>query len=189
MQRAMLLFIAIMVTVLLPAATKEPQTYRNEEFGITLPVPEGTVLCPTPKGEHDHGAAILLGTNGGKACSDLAHGRRIDIFAGPNASYVTKELRDYLKWECTYGVKSPCLPAPGNLEIAGLPSMAGRMNHPDGWIDIVVVTQAGKPDPAFDASVPSLNYDLSLHTTSAHLKDDLPIFREVLKTIKLSPTP
>ncbi|MFZ0519725.1 MAG: hypothetical protein WAL95_01800 [Candidatus Acidiferrales bacterium] len=66
-------------------------------------------------------------------------------------------------------------------------SKAGRVNRADGWIDIFVVTQAGKPDPQFDASVPSVSYDLSLHTTGRHLDEDLRTFREVLSTVKLSP--
>jgi hypothetical protein len=190
MQRAMLTVATVMVVVLLSAATKEPQVYRNEEFGIMLPVPYGALLCPTPDDEHDHGPTVLLGTNVVKknACSDMAHSRSIDIFAGYNAADATKKLQDYFKSECTTEtVKTRCRPAPSNLQIDRLPSMSGRMNLSDGWIDIIVVTQAGKPDPDFDASVPSVNYDLRLHTTTKHLKDDLPIFRKVLETVKLSP--
>ena len=66
-------------------------------------------------------------------------------------------------------------------------TMAGRVNHPDGWIDVVVVTQAGEPDPSWDAAAPSMNYQLTLHTTSAHFTEDLGRFREMLQTVKLSP--
>lgn len=66
----------------------------------------------------------------------------------------------------------------------------GREGEPfDGWIDIFVVTQAGEPDPDFDASVPSVNYDLSLHTKPNHLDADLRVFRTVLQMIRLSSPP
>lgn len=61
------------------------------------------------------------------------------------------------------------------------------MNRTDGWIDIIVVTQAGKADPNWDATAPSVNYDLSLHTTGRYLNKDLRTFRAVLNTVRLSP--
>ena len=78
-------------------------------------------------------------------------------------------------------------PAPGAWRIAGLPTKAGETTHPDGSIDIDVVTLAGKPDPAFDPTVPSINYTLSLHTGPKTLTEDLQIFRAVLRTIRISP--
>jgi hypothetical protein len=64
---------------------------------------------------------------------------------------------------------------------------AGKVDRSDGWIDIIVVTQAGKPDPDFDPHVPSVNYDLTLHAKSRYLEEDLRIFRVVLSTVRLSP--
>jgi hypothetical protein len=66
---------------------------------------------------------------------------------------------------------------------------AGRVNRSDGWIDVIVVTQAGKPDPAFDPSVPSVNYDLTLHTNPRYFEEDLRIFRTILSTVRLAPPP
>jgi hypothetical protein len=67
-------------------------------------------------------------------------------------------------------------------------TQAARVNRPDGWIDVIVVSQAGKPDRAFDPSVPSINYDVGLHTTPQYLDEDLRIFRAVLNTVRLSPS-
>ncbi|HYW67625.1 MAG TPA: hypothetical protein VFB10_13035 [Candidatus Dormibacteraeota bacterium] len=184
----------IRVAALLATATASifarsvgPEVYRNEEFGITAPVPEGALLCPTPQNEHDHGPLFLLGTRDSKRCQDVERQRAIDVFASYNAIQATKTLDKFLRSECRNTFKAECRPAPSGLQVNGLPSKAARVSCPDGWIDIFVVTQAGKPAPDFDASVPSVNYDLSLHTTPGHLKEDLPIFRAVLATIQLSP--
>jgi hypothetical protein len=177
----------VMVTTLMNAAGDKPQIYRNEEFGITLTMPEGVLLCPTPDDEHDHGPLTLLGTADAKHCQDAEHRRNIDIFASFNAIEETKTLDNFLKSQCTGVFKGGCLPAPPRLSVNGLRSAAARVNHANGWIDILVVTQAGKPDPLFDGSVPSINYDLSLHTRPEHLKEDLRVFRTVLETIRFSP--
>jgi hypothetical protein len=73
------------------------------------------------------------------------------------------------------------------LSVNGLPSEAARINHSNGSIEIIVVTQAGKPNPDVDASVPSLNYDIRFYTDASHLDADLAVFRAVLKAVKLDP--
>jgi len=177
----------VVVAVVLSAATYEPQTYRNEEFGITLPVPEGVLLCPHPEDEHDHGPVMVLDRSEAKGCSDAEGGRIIEVFASFNAAQATKTLRKLLQSDCSDISKGKCNSAPPHMTLKGLPSMAARVNRADGWIDIFVVAQAGKPDPAFDASVPSVNYELWLHTKRDQLEKDLRIFRSVLATIRLSP--
>lgn len=184
------IFVAMAVTVLaalLHAATYEPQTYRNEEFGITLPVPEGVLLCAHRDEEHDHGPVMVLDRSEAKGCNDKEGGRIIGVFASFNAAQATKTLRKLLQADCSDISKGKCNSAPSHMTLKGLPSMAARVNRADGWIDIFVVAQAGKPDPAFDASVPSVNYELWLHTRPAQLEKDLRIFRSVLATIRLSP--
>jgi hypothetical protein len=53
---------------------------------------------------------------------------------------------------------------------------------------MIVVTQAGKPAPDFDASVPSINYSIVLLTTKKHLEEDMRSYRLILKTIRISPS-
>ena len=181
---------AIAVAALLSAPATKPEIYRNPEFGIVLPAPAGALLCATPQDEHDHGPVFLLGTTDATSChDDIEHHRYVDVFASYNVSDDTKKLHEFLKWECAHVAKGPCRPAPGGLCVPGLPSAAARVNRSDGWIEIIVVTQAGTPDPDFDPSVPFINYDLSLHTTPDHFEDDLRVFRIELQTIRLSPPP
>lgn len=132
---------------------------------------------------------FLLGTPDATSCrDDIERSRYIDVFVSYQTDD-TKRLRDFLRSECVGVARAPCGPAPDGLHVAGLRSEAARVNRSDGWIDIFVVTQAGEPDPDFDASVPSVNYDLSLHTKPNHLDADLRVFRTVLQMIRLSSPP
>jgi hypothetical protein len=182
--RALAFLIALLS---LSAAAAGPQFYRNGEFGITVPVPKGTLLCLFPGDQHDHGPVFLIGNADENACYDMRHNRYVVIFASYNAVEETKKLGDFLKEQCTGIGGGPCRPAPNGLRITGMATKAARVNRSDGWIDIIVVTQAGKPDPAFDPSVPSINYDVGLHTSAPYLEEDLRIFRAVLSTVRLSP--
>ena len=179
--------ITVLTLTLLGAATTNSEIYRNEEFGITLPIPKGALRCPIPEDEHDHGPVFLLETADTKGCRDAQHSRYIDVFAGYNATDETKTLQGFLKWECANFAKQLCRPAPRGLHVTGLPSAAAQVNRSDGWIDIIVLTQAGKPDPDFDPSAPLINYNLTLQTRARYLDRDLRTFRAILRTIRLSP--
>lgn len=173
--------------LLLSGGIGRQQVYRNDEFGIPVPIPEGAQLCSIPEDEHDHGPFFVLGNAEPAACNDKPDGRYIAVFAGYNAVDDTKRLSDFLRWECVEIGGGHCSAAADGLRIAGMKTMAGRVNRNDGWMEVCVVTQAGKADPNFDASVPSINYDLRLHTTGSHLDQDLRTFRAILKTVELSP--
>ena len=173
----------LIVASLSAAPNPQSQIYRNQEFGIAVPVPNGALLCAYP-GKHDHGPTFLLGLAAAERCRDIQRDRYVTIFASYNAADVTKKLHDFLKWEC----ETPCGRPPGSLLIAGLPTEAARVSRPGGWLDVVVVTQAGKPDPALDPSAALINYDLRLHTQTRYLDEDLQTFRAVLRTVRLSPT-
>ena len=181
------LLIFSVAVALLVTATVRAEVYRNQEFGITITVPEGAVLCPVPKEQHDHGPLFLLGTSHLGGCTDSERNRLIVVFAGYNAADVTKKLHDFMKWQCINIAEDMCGVAPSDLRITGLPSEAARVDRPNRWIDIIVVTQAGTPDPSFDSSVPSINYTLRLHTRAEYLEEDLYTFRIILNTIRLSP--
>ena len=188
MTHAMVTVICFSMTSILLNINMSQEIARNSEYGITLPVPDGTLYCPPSKNVHSHGPVLLLGSRDLKNCSPLdENSRYIGVFASGNAVIRTKTLSGFLKYWACNNDQNPCIAAPKDLNIRGMPSMAARVNRSNGWIDISVVTQAGKPDPAFDATVPSINYYLGLHTNPEHLEEDLRIFRVVLQTIKISP--
>jgi hypothetical protein len=178
------------------AAAQQNQTYRNREFGIVLPIPTGTLPCIPPfyRGNGiDHGPQIMLGTNDPSLCSKSSGKRYMDVFASYTTTDEEKSLDTYLRSPCAdlppieNDPSAVCGPAPADLGVNGLPSRAARINHSNGWIELIVVTQAGRPDPDFDPSVPSISYEFGLYTDASHLEEDLAVFCAMLKTIKLAP--
>ncbi len=174
-------------------AAQNKAVYRNKEFGIFLTAPKGALLCHIHGNGIDHGPSLLLGTQDSRLCGQYSGRRWIGIFGGCNCAEESKTLHTFLKSECEYDLHNVtdhngvCSSAPTDLSVNGLPSEAVRIGFPSGLIEIIVVTQAGKPDPDFDASVPSVNYSLSLYTDVSHLDEDLAVFRAVLSTVKLAP--
>jgi hypothetical protein len=180
----------LLVPVLLIAASCKAKVYRTEEFGIELPIPKGVLSCPNPPGVHDHGPVLLLGSVRRNSCTNFSDNERIryiEVFAEYNVAQDTLYLQDFLKRQCTGITKKPCGKPPYGLELPGLTSLAGRVDHPDGWTDIIVVTEAGKPAPDVDPTVPSMHYTITLLTARKHFQRDLAVFRKVLKTIRINP--
>lgn len=174
----------LVVEALFGQATSVRRVYRNAEFRVDLRVPQEAFLCSSPKGEHDHGFFIILGNATAKDCPDYAHHRSVGLFAFYNALDETKHLAGLLKMGCDT-TEGQCEPAPSGLGMPGLASAAGQVKHSDGWIDLIVVTQAGEPSP-MEPAEPSINYIFDLHTRSEHLEEDLKVFRKILQTVKLA---
>jgi hypothetical protein len=177
--------------ILCVAAAGSPRrpVYRNVDYGITLSVPDLAQMCPVPSSDTTHhGVDLLLGTKDISLCRSSWKGRWIAIWAQYNAAEDTRTLDSFLQWQCQYEAKGPCQAPPAGLRINGLPSEAARVDHPDGSIEILVVTQAGKPDPGFDSTVPANNYELSLRTNPHSFDEDMAVFREVLSGITISPS-
>lgn len=143
------------------------------------PMPYFASLLPT-RGI-DHGPQMLLGTRDATLCRKWSGKRYVEVFASHNVADDTKLLHDLLESSCQDEVKKACSDAPAGLHIPRMKTDAGRLDHPEGSVRIIVVTQAGKPDPDFDASVPSINYTLTLNTDQSHLDEDLTPFRAMLK--------
>lgn len=188
--RTNILALAVLTAIVAVAGGPKPRIYRNEEFGITAPIPKEALPCFAPADEHDHGPALLLGTTDPKQCDDsdkIESNRYVGIFAFFNALEDIERLPDFRRWDCAVVASRPCGRAPEGLRVEGLRSASAEVIEPRGWIDVIVVTQAGKPDPRYDPKVPTVNYDLRLHTKAAFLNEDLRVFREVLRTIRLAP--
>jgi hypothetical protein len=166
----------------------QAKVYRNRDFGIVVPIPhEPYVFSPRKMTGIDHGRQFFFKPTSVEDCGKGLCERYIDVFASYNSSEDTKKLHDFLEEQCTGIANGPCLPAPEDLKISRLSSEAARVNHADGKIEIIVVTQAGKPDPGFDATVPRVNYSFSLKTSAEHLDEDLRMYRAILKTIRIYP--
>lgn len=189
MRRARTLVTLLVIGFPLGAASQRAP-YRNQEYGIVLPMPPGTLLCMPPVYQGngaDHGPQILLGTPDASLCSKSSGKRYVNVFASHNASDETKTVHALLESTCEYETKKECSSAPANLQFRGRRSEAGRLDRSDGLIEILVATQAGKPAPDFDPSAPSINCEMFLNTDVQHLDEDLAVFRTLLKTIRIAP--
>jgi len=170
------------------ALIAQANVYRNRDFGIVVPIPHGLYLfSPHRMTGIDHGRQFFFKPTTVEDCGKGLCDRYIDVFASYNAAENTKRLHDFLKEQCAEVANGPRLQAPEDLKVSGLPSEAARVNHADGKVEFIVVAQAGKPDPDFDASVPLFNYSISLMTSAQYLDEDLRMFRTILKTIRISP--
>ena len=192
MMRFSRVLISLVVLCSVASAASRTSVYRNRDYCIFLHIPPGAWLCPYLEGS-DHGPAMLLGSEDSINCrSDLRQKRWMIIFGEYNNG---EDLHTFLNRLCAYisfhsnDPSAVCSSAPADLSVKGLLGEAARINHSNGTIEIIVVTQAGKPDPDFDASVPSYNYDMGLYTDASHLDADLAVFRAVLKAVKLDPPP
>ena len=120
-----------------------------------------------------------------KDCHEDAHHRSVWLFALFNALDDTKQLAGLLRMGCdTAG--GQCQPGPADMQITHLATATGRVNLPDGWIIVIVATQAGVPD-VLAPKEPTVNYVFSVCTRPEHLDQDLKVFRTILQTVTLSP--
>jgi len=180
----------VALVILCTAAATEPGTsvYRNKEYGILLHVPSGAWICSVPYSGANHGVALLLGTKDERLCKQSSGKRWVSVFASYNVSDETKTLHQNLEWHCkNNSAGGVCGQAPVGLSVHGLRSETARLDYADGSMEVYVVTQAGKPDPDFDPSVPSINYNVSLHTNAQNYDADLEVFRAVLNNLKIAP--
>jgi hypothetical protein len=182
--------IGLLTFLSVAGAASQRSIYRNQQYGISLPVPAGALLCKPLAYEgsgSDHGAQMLLGTDDATLCSKSSGKRYMDIWASYIVAGQEETLRGDLESTCESELHRACSPAPAGLHINGMKTEGGRLDRPDGSVEIILIAHAGKPAPDFDASVPSMTYSLSLITDTHHLDQDLKAFRAMLKAIKIAP--
>jgi hypothetical protein len=183
--------VPLFILSILPiAVAAQSKVYRNREFGFVVPIPHGLYLfSPHQMTGIDHGRQFFFKPTRFEDCGQGACDRYITIDAEYNVIQDTIKLHDFLEHECTVFGGVECLRPPPDLQIKGLKSESARVKLPNGKVEILVVTQAGKHDPRFpdEGSVPAINYSIYLLTSEEHLEEDLRFFRIILKTIRISP--
>ena len=178
----------IILSTLPLTVAAQTNVYRNRQFGYEVPIPRGLYLfSPHEMNGVDHSRQLFFKPTRVEDCNNGGCDRYIEFSAYYNATEDTAKLHDLLNHECTVFGGKECLQPPGDLKIEGLKSESARVILPDGRIEFLVVTQAGKPAPDFDATVPSINYSVVLLTTKEHLEEDMRFFLIILKTIRISP--
>lgn len=187
MQLTRVIPLLVLMALLIPS-NAQTKVYRNRQFGMVIPIPHGLYLFrPHEMTGVDHGRQFFFKPTSIEDCNNGGCDRYIEVDAYYNTIDETAKLHDFLEHECTVFGGVECLQPPEDLKVKGLASESARIKLPNGRVEILVVTQAGKPAPDFDASVPSINYSICLLTSEEHLDADLRFFRTILKTIRISP--
>jgi hypothetical protein len=188
LMRLMRLTVLLVLIVLPDSFLAQTRAYRNREFGFVVPIPDGLYLfSPHEMNGIDHGRQFFFKPTSIEECNKGGCDRYIAVDAFYNTVTDTARLHDYLEHACTVFGGVECLQPPPDLRIRGLKSESARVKLPNGRVELLVVTQAGKPAPDFDASVPSINYSICLLTSEEHLEADLVFFGTILSTIRISP--
>jgi hypothetical protein len=166
----------------------QSNVYRNHQFGYEVPIPTGLYLfSPHEMNGVDHGRQLFFKPTKVEDCNHGRCDRYIEFDAYYNVSDKTLKLHDFFENECTVFGGKKCLPPPDDLKIEGLPCESAKVNLPDGRIEFLVVTQAGKPIPNYNPTVPSINYSVILLTTKEHMDEDMKFYRLILETIRIAP--
>jgi len=171
--------VAATLSILLSQGPSAAKTYRNREFGIVLTAPTSLQVCAHEEASHQHGFNILLDRNLSN-CDDPLHHRVISLFAFYNVTTDTATLDELLQWTCKEVLNAPCIRPPRGLRFREHASAAGEVRFSNGLVSITVVTQNNTmPTP--------LNYVATLTTDGAHTAQDLRVFSEVLRGIRIVP--
>ena len=172
----------------------QAEIYRNPEFGLTAPMPKNLANCNGVFDEHDHGFVFFLDPHDTKSCDDLTTSirhRAISSFASFNATDDTKTLKLFRQSTCDGSVEfghGRCGSAPKGLRMGAISVVTLQVEYPDGWIDIMVMAQAGRwPRQSRKDPTLAVNYTVTLRTDPTHLKGDLRRFKTTLAEIRLFP--
>lgn len=155
---------AAAAALLLAAAGQEQETFANDDLGLAISFPAGSVTC-RDDARRDRVAMYLDG--GLEGCAELDQRPHIEIRASENADRFAS-AQQVVAELCGPEGKN----APPDLAFGARRSASCRSDSPDSsWVDVFVVTQAD------GQAVAKLNYQAQLHTTLERLRDDLAAFR------------
>lgn len=177
------------VAMVWPSST-EARTKRNARFGFEFTYPDGFSLCPPGA---DGAAEVVALDSGDPVCRHretqpvMGVGANFNALFERNAQESAASLcRDILEHDKTVRQgEAPALP-----RLGGLPSAVCRTDAENGWIDIIVIAMSRqRQNPptgisAEEAKTPNMTYDAWLHTNADRLQHDLPLFRDMLKSIR-----
>lgn len=178
--------------VVTSCAASEVNRVANSEYKFSVSFQTADPVCTAMSGDHPHGFFVRLdpGSIGCDSPTIDPEISAISIYAYGNSTFEQTPEEE---------VNGLCRNADGsdgkvakdslrNLAFSGRPSAACENAQADGSIDIYVVTQAGswsKEGESSGPNAPYVNYTAALHTTPKHLARDLPLFRLVVKGVRI----
>jgi hypothetical protein len=156
-------------------------SYRNDAYGIASPISADKPVCLPGESPSDHGFTTLLAGT----LADCGQGGNgpppyVEVFFVGNVLN-DKASEAALRRDCHYynavlrRLRKP-------ITRAGLRSASGECDQLNGWIDITWATQRrGAPG---DSSLSFENIFVTLHTTRARLRHDLPFVKQQVDTLQ-----
>lgn len=178
MTRAVL--IALGITFLVPSASAWADTYTNDFYGYSVPIPQGLSLCPFGDPEslvNNHGAAILL--EGGP--EDCGKSRAT---VGMMAFWDVLEdmpAEDVIKRSCETP-KGGSKIVNRRFKIAKLRSVTCERRFPDGSLEIRVAAVSTTRD---QEGFPTETYTVSLDTDPLREAEDIAAFKKILQSFRI----
>jgi hypothetical protein len=156
-------------------------------------VPDALTGCFPSTGEaDDHGFTALLDHRPAGDCQSPAR-RRMEVSAYGNVIYVMSTLAKARAQNCAYYRAARCVPGPPRLGVHGWPTLSSLMlgakggdrsrTLPKGAIVVTVYAETGASPR--DIGPEGTLYEFALQTDRAHYRQDLAIFRRMLKTVRL----
>ena len=183
---------ATLLGVVFSCAASETHRFTNLEYRFSASFPDGNTVCTAMSGDHPHGFFVRFDSSSLGCSSPTVDPAisAISVYAYSNATF-EQTAEEEVNGLCQNGSgrdEKIAKDSVTNLAFSGRPSAACEITRADGSIDIYVVTQAGKwPQEGGSAgpNAPYVNYTASLHTTPKQLARDLPVFRLVLKSVRI----
>lgn len=160
-----------------------PPTVVNSEFKFSASVPATMISCEAASGSHPHSFTILL-SPGRQGCSSSTPQPYVGLFGDYYIAY-DRASAQALNLLCPRSQDA----VPGELQNLGFPGHASavcRRDHRNGWVDVLVIAQAGSWPDKGNSDVPHINYTAQLHTSLARLTGDLDAFKKILATMNIS---
>ena len=176
------------VSVSSSSASDAPRV-RNQEYRFSVEFPVGVRICTAISGEQPHGFFVRLNANQSECVSadKTSIVSVISVSAYSNATF-KKSPEAEIAGLCRQSSADDEIDAMKGLSFVGRRSARCQVQHPDGSIDIYVVTQAGQWPGAHESqelNAPYINYTASLHTTQSRMSEDLKVLRKVLNSVHI----
>jgi len=180
-------FVALLVVLASAGAAAKPQSYRHDEYGFEVRMPEGAARCAPDKYSVDDGELFYLDKSHIDCRTiDYHEERTISINGVPNGSNDTGEpdtLDGYYQQYCE--LNDGCTGEHPKLSIAGQAVRTGQTKGNNGRLDIFVLYQHGE-NPHFKGKhLKANNIAVVLSTDAAHEAGDLKALKQLLATLRI----
>ncbi len=184
--RLKLLILVLALSSGLASQAAVAKDYDLPEYGLTVAVPDRLKMCWPEPDKRRRAMLILINPANFDNCDGKrGDSRSVNIGAFPwLRDYRT--LRHFALDFCYHERGDTCTLLKPGLAISGHKSISLRAGYHNGWDDVVVFSRVPALHPGSDNE--GVVFIVRLLTRHRQVGRDLPVFREVLRTVRLRPT-